>query len=105
MGNVGGRILHRTCFKCARCETQLSLASYYETETGDFCCEVCPDEEKKEAVTLKANKNLATMMSADSGHSSDEKEDGKKEEDKGEEDATVTSAYEVGEKVLELEKL
>ena len=46
--NVGGRILHRTCFKCARCETQLSLASYYETETGDFCCEVCPDEEKKE---------------------------------------------------------
>jgi len=113
--NVGGRILHRTCFKCARCDTQLSLASYYETETGDFCCEVCPDEEKKEAVTLKANKNLATMMSADSGHSSDEeeeeegeKEDEKKEneEKRGEEDATVTSAYAVaGEKVLEIEKL
>lgn len=70
--NVGGRILHRTCFKCARCDTQLSLASYYETETGDFCCEVCPDEEKKEAVTLKANKDLANVMSADSGHSSEE---------------------------------
>ena len=25
--NVGGRIFHRTCFKCARCENQLSLAS------------------------------------------------------------------------------
>ena len=24
--NVAGRILHRTCFKCARCNTQLSLA-------------------------------------------------------------------------------
>ena len=106
--NVGGRILHRTCFKCARCETQLSLASYYETETGDFCCEVCPDEEKKEAVTLKANKNLATMMSADSGHSSDEEEEGEKEDEKKEdekrEDTTVTSAY-VGEKVLALERL
>jgi len=106
--NVGGRILHRTCFKCARCETQLSLASYYETETGDFCCEVCPDEEKKEAVTLKANKNLATMMSADSGHSSDEEEEGEKEDEKKEEemreDTTVTSAY-VGQKVLELERL
>merc|ERR1719315_335399 len=46
--NVGGRILHRTCFKCARCEDQLTLASFYETETGQFCCEVCPDEENKE---------------------------------------------------------
>ena len=106
--NVGGRILHRTCFRCARCETQLSLASYYETETGDFCCEVCPDEEKKEAVTLKANKNLATLMSADSGNSSDEEEEGEKEdekkEDEKEEDTTVESAF-VGEKVLELERL
>ena len=102
--NVGGRILHRTCFKCARCETQLSLASYYETETGDFCCEVCPDEEKKEAVTLKANKNLATMMSNDSGHSSEEEEEGEKVDEKVEDDS-VKSAYDAGEKVLELERL
>jgi len=73
--NVGGRILHRTCFKCARCDTQLSLASYYETETGDFCCEVCPDEEKKEDVTLKANKDLVNEMSPDSGHSSEEEKE------------------------------
>jgi len=46
--NIGGRIVHRTCFRCGRCGTQLSLAGYYETETGDYCCELCPDEEKRE---------------------------------------------------------
>ena len=38
--NVAGKLFHRTCFKCARCEEQLTLASFYETETGQFCCEV-----------------------------------------------------------------
>ncbi|KAG8230744.1 hypothetical protein J437_LFUL010243 [Ladona fulva] len=39
-------LMHRTCFRCARCRTQLSPAGgYYETESGAFCCEVCPDEE------------------------------------------------------------
>jgi hypothetical protein len=90
--HVGGRILHRTCFRCARCNTQLSLASYYETETGEFCCEVCPDEEKKEAVTLRANKDLAGLMSADSGHSSDEEEE-------MEVDMSVTSGHTVAETV------
>nr|CAD7260788.1 unnamed protein product [Timema shepardi] len=42
---VNGRTLyHRTCFRCARCQNQLSLANYYETEDGRFCCETCPDE-------------------------------------------------------------
>ncbi|KAK8733459.1 hypothetical protein OTU49_006649 [Cherax quadricarinatus] len=40
-----GQLMHRTCFRCARCNTQLTLASYYETEKGQFCCETCPDEE------------------------------------------------------------
>lgn len=41
-------LFHRTCLKCARCNTQLSLGSFYETEKdGEFCCETCPDEEKK----------------------------------------------------------
>ncbi|KAK7068229.1 hypothetical protein SK128_026294 [Halocaridina rubra] len=40
-----GQLMHRTCFRCARCNTQLTLASYYETEKGQFCCEMCPDEE------------------------------------------------------------
>lgn len=44
--HVGTKMYHRTCFRCARCKTQLSLANCYETETdGVFCCETCPDEE------------------------------------------------------------
>ena len=75
--NVCGRILHRTCFKCARCSTQLSLAGYYETETGDYCCELCPDEESKEEkqVTLRAGTRLEVDEEADSGHSSDDSND------------------------------
>lgn len=44
--NVGKLLYHRTCFRCARCKSQLSLANYYETENGEFCCEICPDEER-----------------------------------------------------------
>jgi hypothetical protein len=44
--NVGKLLYHRTCFRCARCNSQLTLANYYETENNDFCCETCPDEEK-----------------------------------------------------------
>lgn len=44
---VGKLLYHRTCFRCARCNSQLTLANYYETETpNQFCCETCPDEEK-----------------------------------------------------------
>lgn len=43
---VGDKFYHRRCLKCARCETQLTLGSFYETEVdGQFCCETCPDEE------------------------------------------------------------
>ncbi|CAG9760051.1 unnamed protein product [Ceutorhynchus assimilis] len=45
--NVGKLLYHRTCFRCARCNSQLTLANYYETENGEFCCEICPDEEKQ----------------------------------------------------------
>ena len=69
--NLGGRIIHRTCFKCARCEEQLTLASFYETETGQFCCEVCPDEEDSQRKrTLKAStpvKFLTASTSLDIG--------------------------------------
>ena len=41
---VTGKLHHRTCFRCARCNSQLSLANYYETEQGAYCCETCPDE-------------------------------------------------------------
>lgn len=41
---VEGRLYHRTCFRCARCGAQLSAADYYETCSGDYVCETCPDE-------------------------------------------------------------
>uniref|UniRef100_A0A1Q3FAF6 Putative regulatory protein mlp n=1 Tax=Culex tarsalis TaxID=7177 RepID=A0A1Q3FAF6_CULTA len=40
------KLYHRSCLKCARCNAQLTLGSFYETETdGEYCCETCPDEE------------------------------------------------------------
>ncbi|XP_077295687.1 MICAL-like protein isoform X2 [Arctopsyche grandis] len=43
---VERRLYHRTCFCCARCGAQLTLAGFYQTETdGQYCCETCPDEE------------------------------------------------------------
>ena len=36
-------------FQCARCSSQLSIANYYETENGDYCCDVCPDVEEAAA--------------------------------------------------------
>lgn len=45
---IGKSLYHRTCLRCARCDSQLTLGSFYETEIdGEFCCETCPDEEKK----------------------------------------------------------
>ncbi|XP_073984997.1 MICAL-like protein isoform X3 [Rhodnius prolixus] len=41
---IDGKLYHRTCFRCARCGNQLSLADYYETHDGQYCCETCPDE-------------------------------------------------------------
>lgn len=40
----GHTLYHRTCFRCARCQNQLSLVNFYETEGGEYCCETCPDE-------------------------------------------------------------
>merc|ERR1711981_261387 len=56
--NVSGRLLHRTCFKCARCNNQLSIANYYETEAGAYCCEMCPDEEVIQSKVAESNKIL-----------------------------------------------
>lgn len=45
---VDGSFYHRKCLRCARCDSQLTPGSFYETEVdGVFCCETCPDEEKK----------------------------------------------------------
>lgn len=45
--SIGDFLYHRTCLRCARCNTQLTPGSFYETELdGEFCCETCPDEER-----------------------------------------------------------
>ncbi|KAK9732240.1 Calponin homology (CH) domain [Popillia japonica] len=61
---VGKSLYHRTCFRCARCNSQLTLANYYETETpNQFCCETCPDEEAappSSAAPLTSVKDIKT---------------------------------------------
>lgn len=61
--HVAGRLLHRTCFKCARCHHQLSIANYYETENGSYCCEMCPDEEVIQTEVAEANKKVVRSTS------------------------------------------
>jgi len=63
--HVSGRLLHRTCFKCARCGHQLSIANYYETESGSYCCEVCPDEEVNQTEVAKANMKIVESKNQD----------------------------------------
>ena len=84
--NVAGKILHRQCFRCARCQAQLSIANYYETEKeGTYCCETCPDEEKIHEtevaltkMTLERNqKLLGSNSDADEEGSSSENDDEK----------------------------
>ncbi|XP_037918777.1 MICAL-like protein 1 isoform X2 [Hermetia illucens] len=50
-GSGSKRVYHRTCLRCARCKSQLTPGSFYETEVdGEYCCETCPDEEKLESM-------------------------------------------------------
>lgn len=45
---IGQVLFHRTCLKCARCDSQLTVGNFYETENdNEYCCETCPDEEKE----------------------------------------------------------
>ena len=62
--HVSGRLLHRTCFKCARCNHQLSIANYYETESGSYCCDMCPDEEIEQTEVAEANKKIVESEQA-----------------------------------------
>ncbi|XP_037938439.1 calponin homology domain-containing protein DDB_G0272472-like isoform X2 [Teleopsis dalmanni] len=61
---VGKRTYHRTCLKCARCGSQLSPGSFYETEVDDeYCCETCPDEEVLAADVSTSSVQLRTPLS------------------------------------------
>lgn len=63
---IGKFLYHRTCLRCARCESQLTPGSFYETEVdGVFCCETCPDEENKlPALRDKEEVDKAAVMDA-----------------------------------------
>ncbi|XP_050327932.1 mucin-5AC isoform X3 [Bactrocera neohumeralis] len=57
---VGKKVYHRTCLKCARCGSQLTPGSFYETEVdGEYCCETCPDEEVQLNATGASGEDLA----------------------------------------------
>lgn len=59
---AGGKLRHRTCFTCVRCGHQLNLVGCYETESGDFVCETCPDEEKREQQRLPSPATRPSAM-------------------------------------------
>lgn len=56
---IDGSFYHRKCLRCARCDSQLTPGSFYETEIdGVFCCETCPDEETKIQLNNNNVKNI-----------------------------------------------
>lgn len=62
------KLYHRSCLKCARCGAQLTLGSFYETETdGEYCCETCPDEEIQIAERRRSMSSEAAVESPING--------------------------------------
>lgn len=73
---VDGSFYHRKCLRCARCDSQLTPGSFYETEVdGVFCCETCPDEEKK-MQRLGTNNNNSGSSSNSDGNDFDDDSSG-----------------------------
>uniref|UniRef100_A0A182NCY4 MICAL-like protein 1 n=1 Tax=Anopheles dirus TaxID=7168 RepID=A0A182NCY4_9DIPT len=65
--SFGEKSYHRSCLKCARCGTQLTVGSFYETETdGEYCCETCPDEEiqleQRRESSASSEENLSPVV-------------------------------------------
>lgn len=75
--NVGKQLFHRTCFRCARCGSQLTLANYYETEGSEYCCETCPDEEVIKKTDNLEDKLVLTRSLSDEEKSASLKNTGK----------------------------
>uniref|UniRef100_A0A2M4A7K4 Uncharacterized protein n=1 Tax=Anopheles triannulatus TaxID=58253 RepID=A0A2M4A7K4_9DIPT len=64
--SFGAKSYHRSCLKCARCGAQLTVGSFYETETdGEYCCETCPDEE----IQLEIKRRKSSVSSSSDGGS------------------------------------
>lgn len=56
---IEDQLYHRTCLKCARCSSVLTLGNFYQTEKdNEFCCETCPDEER-----IRSAKNSENRLS------------------------------------------
>lgn len=93
-----GQLMHRTCFRCARCNTQLTLASYYETEKGQFCCETCPDEERNDSPevvdTISISSNTSSKHKRRSSASDTESDYDSDSENSGEENDSYSHAAE-----------
>lgn len=54
---INKSLYHRTCFRCARCDSILTLGNFYETEKDhEYCCETCPDEEKTTPKVEESNR-------------------------------------------------
>lgn len=59
---IGSDLFHRTCLKCARCNTQLTVGNFYETENdNEYCCETCPDEEKDKPKINEPNNRISLI--------------------------------------------
>lgn len=57
---INQSLYHRTCFRCARCESVLTLGNFYETEKDhEYCCETCPDEEKTRGPKVEESNRLS----------------------------------------------
>ncbi|XP_045473510.1 MICAL-like protein 1 isoform X2 [Harmonia axyridis] len=74
--NVRKTLYHRTCFRCAKCDIQLTLHNYTETESGKFCCKICPEEEKSAEMSvltrsLSDEEKSASLKGGDSDPYSD----------------------------------
>lgn len=70
---IGQKLYHRTCLRCARCNSQLTLGSFYETEVDDeYCCETCPDEEKKVRLSERMGDDADNNDDSSNGTSRDE---------------------------------
>lgn len=57
---INEKLYHRTCFRCARCSSVLTLGNFYETENDlEYCCETCPDEEKTTSPKVDVTNRLS----------------------------------------------
>ncbi|CRL04638.1 CLUMA_CG017705, isoform A [Clunio marinus] len=57
---INQSLYHRTCFRCARCSSILTLGNFYETEKDhEYCCETCPDEEKSTKAKVDEGNRLS----------------------------------------------